>query len=233
MPNLPLTFVQFLTHADGEYRQKLAALPLFDINKTSMWDVKQKELFAAIFYHLRGHFINFMWFIANFAPDDTTRNIILNNIKEELGSKNQLSHEKLYGYFAQECGVDILDELVNQTHYLPFARQFNQRHLSWLAAHDAEAQIAAFAAYERLDNIDYLYLTNCASSLNISSKGMIFFKIHAQVAHFSAVIEKLLPIWQDSNDKIIDAFDFIYSHQLHMWQKLSDTIFLGEKSLRT
>lgn len=228
--DLPLTFNQFLTQADNEYRKQLASIPLFDINKTSCWNKQQKKHFAAIFYHLRGHFINFMWYVANFAPDESTKMIILENITEEVG-KDKFSHEKLYALFASECGVDIHDEIVNETHYLPFARKFNKGHLAWLAAHDEDKQIAAFAAYERLDNIDYFYLTTCAESLNISQPGMIFFRVHSYVEHFGAVIERLLPIWEHSSEKIKAAFDFIYSHQLQMWRQLSEEIFSFEGTL--
>lgn len=230
MQTLPSTFSQFLTQADSEYRKKLSSIPLFNTAKTATWDKNQKRLFAAIFYHLRGHFINFMWFIANFSADSLSKSIILDNINEEFGTGNRLSHEQLYASFAQEYGVDIHDEIVNETHYLPFAKQFNKGHLAWLAAHDAEAQIAAFAAYERLDNIDYIYLSECALSMNTSAQGMIFFKVHTHVEHFSSVIEKLEPIWEHTSDKIKQAFEFIYSHQIQMWQKLSDEIFALTKS---
>lgn len=225
MRNLPPTLNQFLMHTDNEYHKKITSIPLFNIKKTASWTKKQKHLFAAIFYHLRGHFIDFMWFIANFAPDIQTKSIILENIKEEIGTANKLSHEKLYAYFANEYDVDIHDEIINETHYLPFAKQFNKEHLAWLATHDAEEQIAAFSAYERLDNIDYIYLTECALSINTSSKGMIFFRTHTHVTHFSAVVEKIVPIWEHSSDKIKNAFEFIYSHQINMWQRLSDEIF--------
>ncbi len=223
------TFSQFLAQADDEYRKKLSTIPLFNAVKTATWDANQKRMFAAIFYHLRGHFINFMWFIANFSADSLSKSIILDNINEEFGTENRLSHEQLYANFAEEYGVDIHDEIVNETHYLPFARRFNKGHLAWLAAHDAEAQIAAFAAYERLDNIDYIYLSECALSIKTSPKGMMFFKVHTHVEHFSSVLEKLEPIWKLRSDKIKEAFAFIYSHQIEMWQTLSDEIFALNK----
>ncbi len=223
--DMPETFKKFLAQVDQSYKEKLAQIPLFDSQQTANWNLYQKSSFAAIFYHLRGHFINFMWYVANFAPDEATKTIIINNISEELGVNNKFSHEMLYAVFAKENGINIHDEIVNQTHYLPFAQNFNKEHLAWLASHDAESQISAFAAYERLDNIDYPYLTACVASLNTSDKGITFFKVHSYVEHFSATIEKLLPIWNDNSIKIKEAFDFIYTHQLRMWQQLSDEIF--------
>lgn len=122
--------------------------------------------------------------------------------------------------------MSISDEIINETHYLPFAKQFNKDHLSWLAGHDEEERFAAFAAYERLDNIDYPHLTEFAASLGISSKGLAFFRVHSHVEHFSSTLEKLLPLWEPACEKIKNAFDFIYSHQLQMWQRLSEEIFL-------
>lgn len=221
---LPHTFNQFLTQADREYREQLMSLPLFDITKTSLWNKKQKKRFAEVFYHLRGHFVDFMWYVANFSSDVATKKLILGNIMEEFG-KDKFSHEKLYAFFASECGVDIDDEIVNETNYLPFAKKFNKGHLAWLSTHDEEERTAAFAAYERLDNIDYPYLTACAESLNISSQGMTFFIVHSYVEHFSEVLEQLLPIWEYSPEKVRTAFDFIYSFQAQMWRQLSEEIF--------
>lgn len=218
---IPATFTQFLSDIDKDYRQQIQQIPLFDITKTSHWTSKQKHFFAGLFYHLRGHFINFMWYVANFASDDYTKTIILENIQEELGFKNRISHEKMYEIFAKECHLDIHDELVNETHYLPFAREFNNGHLRWLSTHDADERLAAFAAYERLDNIDYFYLTEFAKSLNLSKIATTFFNVHMHVEHFEPVVEKLIPIWLTSEEKVKDAFYFIYSHQRQMWEQLS------------
>lgn len=223
--NIPSTFRQFLCQADADYRQNLVSLALFNREKTVKWTHEQKKYFAAIFYHIRGHFINFMWYLANFAPDEQTKSIVMQNIHEELGQSSKFSHEKLYERFATECGVNIHDEIVNETHYLPFAQRFNKEHLRWLTEHDADERLAAFAAYERLDNIDYPYLTEFANSLEVSQHALTFFRVHTQVEHFESTIEQLLPIWQASNTKVKESFNFIYSHQYQMWQQLSDTVF--------
>ncbi|MFT4059753.1 MAG: hypothetical protein QM652_09410 [Legionella sp.] len=225
MINLPLTLNEFLTQRDQKYRNQLITIPLFNPTQTAQWTLEQKKFFAGLLYHIRGQFINFMWYVANFAPDTITKAIIIDNIKEELGLGNKYSHEQLYGFFTHECGIDIHDEIANETHYLPFAKKFNKDHVKWLVAHDADERIAAFAAYERLDNIDYPFLSECAQSLNISPHGKIFFDVHSAVGHFSAVLEKLLPIWEFNSEKVKEAFDFIYTHQLSMWQQVSAHIF--------
>nr|WP_278043936.1 iron-containing redox enzyme family protein [Legionella nagasakiensis] len=191
---------------------------------TSTWDDNRKKYFAAVFYHLRGYFIDFMWYVANFTEDEEIKDIILQNIQEELGTKSRTSHEKLYAQFAEECGVNIHDEIVNKTHYLPFAKEFNQEHLRWLTQHDKHSHLAAFSAYERLDNIDYPLLTEFAYSLDLSEKAMKFFKVHVYVKHFESTQDHLIDIWQTSPKTVREAFNFIYSHQLNMWQTLSNAI---------
>lgn len=224
-PAIPDDFKNYLLNVDTTYRQKLKLIALFNADKSAALTKHQKQQFAAIFYHLRGHFIDFMWYIANFSTDKKIKEIILQNIHEEIGVGTKFSHEKLYERFAMECGVNIHHELVNQAHYLPFAMDFNKEHLRWLSEHDVDEQFATFAAYERLDNIDYIYLEQFAESLQLSPQAMTFFKVHRHVEHFGATLETLLPLWKTSPDKIKQAFTFIYSHQLAMWQQLSDTIF--------
>lgn len=229
LPAIPEDFKQYLYSIDTDYRQKILLIDLFNVDKTAGLSDLQKTEFAAIFYHIRGHFIDFMWYLANFSTEQTIKDIILLNINEEIGVGNKLSHEKLYERFAMECDVNIHHELVHQTHYLPFAKHFNKEHIRWLSEHDNDEQFAAFAAYERLDNIDYLYLERFVESLKLSQQAITFFKVHRYVEHFDATLEILLPLWEKSPNKIKEAFSFIYSHQLTMWQLLSDVIFC-EKS---
>ncbi|MDI9819837.1 MULTISPECIES: iron-containing redox enzyme family protein [unclassified Legionella] len=224
---MPFAFEEFLSMTDAGYRHQLAQIALFD-KKTIFWDEERKKKFAAIFYHLRGHFINFMWYLANFSPDPYTKKIVMENIHEELGTESRFSHEMLYERFANECGVDIKDEIVNETNYLPFARQFNKEHLRWLTEHDADERLSAFAAYERLDNIDYPYLLEFAESLSLSPSATAFFRVHVHVEHFESTVEKLVPIWHESEEKVKKSFAFIYNHQINMWRQLSDITFSSD-----
>lgn len=223
--NIPSSLNDFLHSTDLNYKKSLALIPLFNPEMTGTWDKQQKKYFASIFYHLRGHFINFVWYIANFCNDEHTKTIILNNMYEELGVDQRFSHESLYERFAIACGADIHDEIINETHYLPFAREFNKTHLEWLSKHDNEERIAAFAAYERLDNLDYPCLTEMALSLQLSPHEVTFFKIHTHVHHFDSTLKLIIPIWEKNPAKIVSASEFIYSHQYKMWQALSDRIF--------
>lgn len=228
--NTPTTLSHFLLKSDLDYRKSVTSIPLFDPQMTGAWNERQKQYFASIFYHLRGHFINFAWYIANFSSNEHTKKIILNNIQEELGLGNRFSHEALYERFAIECNVDIHDEIINETNYLPFAKEFNKSHLKWISVHGHEERLAAFAAYERLDNLDYPHLLEMAKSLNLSQHAMTFFNVHVHVDHFDSILELILPIWEKTPVKIINSFNFIYSHQYKMWCDLSNFVFSLENT---
>lgn len=227
---IPDNFKQFLLSVDAVYRKKFMLIDLFNRDKTPSLSALQKKEFAAIFYHIRGHFIDFMWYIANFSTNQKIKDLVLLNIHEEIGIGNKFSHEKLYERFALECGVNIHHEIVNQTGYLPFAMDFNKEHIRWLSEHDCDEQFAAFSSYERLDNIDYFYLEQFAESLDLSSEAKTFFRVHRHVEHFDTTVETLLPLWEKSQSKVKKAFTFIYSHQLTMWQQLSDVILCGNQT---
>ena len=223
--NIPESLNNFLHQIDLKYGKSLRSISLFSPQSTSTWNNDQKKYFAAIFYHLRGHFINFVWYIANFSSDERIKAVIIKNIQEEIGLGNRFSHEMLYERFANECGIDIHDEIINQTNYLPFAKEFNKSHLKWLSDNAGEDRLCAFAAYERLDNVDYPHLVELAKSINLSQHSMTFFNVHTGVDHFDSTLELILPIWEKSPDKIINSFNFIYTHQHQMWKQFSDHIF--------
>ena len=222
---IPHDLQNFLNALDENYRSTIANIALFDGSQTSKWTNDQKRVFAGIFYHLRGHFIDFMWYLANFCKDDGIKSIVMENIGEELGIGGKFSHEELYGRFSQECGIDIKDEIINEKHHADFAKQFNKEHLKWLSKHTVSQQLALFAAYERLDNIDYPRLYEFAKTLGVSEHALTFFRVHIYVEHFDSTLDKLLPIWHSSPNDVKEAFEFIYGHQLQMWQQLSDAIF--------
>src|SRR3989344_2924778 len=113
------TLNQFLENWDLVQREEHGRIPLFNPSLTKTLTSSEKSHFVKVFYHLRGHFHDFLWFIANHAPNAEAKQTILDNINEELGG-NKKSHEQLYFDFANSLGVDLMDEVVNQTSYLPF-----------------------------------------------------------------------------------------------------------------
>lgn len=217
------TYVDFIQSWQKKYTAAVSKIPIFNKTLTSQWTQKQKEKFVKVFYHARGHFHDFLWYLGNHASDKRTKDIILQNIKEEFNS-SAASHEQMYFDFAKNLNVSIEDEFAEQISYLPFLKEFDKGHLRWLKNHDEDCRFAAFSAYEKLDNIDYVNLLNLAQSIGAVRKGITFFKIHAQAKHFDTTEEYLNQIWEKNSEAVKKAFTFIGDHQIDMWQKLSETI---------
>jgi hypothetical protein len=219
-----LELKEFLIEWESNYLQKISKVDMFNLELVKNWDKKQQKYFAEIFYHARGHFQDFVWYIGNHAIDKETKDIILKNIGEELNDAAK-SHEALYLEFANSVGADVSSEFIDEKNYLPFVKDFNKGQVRWLHEHDADQRFAALAAYEKLDNIDYAYLLDMVKALGVDKKGQMFYKIHTLVEHFAPTLEKLETLWSLSHEKVIEAFDFIGEHQLKMWNNLSKEIF--------
>lgn len=213
---------RYLEQIDNRYLASTQKIDLFNPEFSLQWTKQRKEAFAGVFYHLRGHFVNFMWYVANFTSNSAIKQMILDNYAEELGLEHNKSHEALYGDFAAACHINIHDEIVEQTHNVKFVRDFNQNHLRWLSQHSHAAQFAAFSAYERLDNIDYPLLHRLASQFNLTEKELLFFRVHFDVEHFDSTFPVLEKLWCSEQQDVCTAFEFIYSTQIAMWQQLND-----------
>ncbi len=218
----------FLETWDKEYNAKAKKIELFQPTLTKNWSLEQKRIFASVFYHLRGHFHDFLWHVGSHANDKETKDIVLSNISEEFNGSAR-SHEQMYIDFASSVGADVKYHSSTEKDYLPFAKKFNNNHLKWLSEHGPDHNFAALSAYERLDNVDYAMLHNLAKSINITNRGQIFFKVHSVVEHFSPTYNKLLSVWESSNEIVEESFNFIGYNQLEMWRNLSDLIFNNEK----
>ncbi|MGB4191802.1 MAG: iron-containing redox enzyme family protein [Rickettsiales bacterium] len=219
----------FLKDWDKEYNKQVLAIPLFNSELTSQWNSKQKTMFAHVFYHARGHFHDFLWYVGSHADDKETKDIVLKNISEEFNGSAK-SHEQLYIDFASSIGADTRNSLIDDSYYMPFAKEFNYNHMKWLHEHSNDHRFSALSAYEKLDNIDYNNLLNLVKSINVERKGQIFFKIHSIVEHFAPTYSKLNTIWETSEDTVKDSFNFIGDNQLKMWNNLSETIFNMQKN---
>jgi hypothetical protein len=97
---------EFVESLDLLYIEKLKQIALFDPKKSSLLSLEQKQLFCKVFYHLRGHFHDFLWVMGNFLPNEGLKQIVLTNISEEFGMR--CSHEQLYVRFAEALGVDMV-----------------------------------------------------------------------------------------------------------------------------
>lgn len=212
---------------DKQYIERTKKIDLFNTDLTSKWSLKQKQLFVKIFYHARGHFHEFLWYMGNHADSKHTKDMVIQNIAEELNGSAS-SHEQMYFDFATSLDVDMGEEFISEEHYLPFVKKFNKGHIKWLHEHNNNARSSAFAAYERLDNVDYISLLSLAESLGVTRKGLNFFKVHVKVKHFETVEGQLREIWATDQEQAKTAFDFIADHQMQMWQGLSDVIFAAQ-----
>ncbi|OGO92831.1 MAG: hypothetical protein A3F10_04480 [Coxiella sp. RIFCSPHIGHO2_12_FULL_42_15] len=214
---------EFISEWEQKYRSEIDQVAVFDPEQTSNWSMEKKRYFAKIFYHIRGHFHDFLWFMGSHAPDAHTKQIVLNNIAEEF-SMNGISHEKLYHLFAQTLDTNMSDEIVDEHFYLPFVKKFNKNHMSWLTSHGWIECFSAFSAYEKLDNVDYFYLHRLAKSFDVNGRALTFFSIHLYVEHFDVTFQNLLDMWKKDAAGVEKAFIFISSNQLEMWKGLANAM---------
>ena len=219
------TLQEFLDRWDREYSWASKAIRLFDARETGTLSLAQKGFFARSFYHIRGEFYKFLWYLGSTLPTEEHKEVVLGNIREEFGGKYS-SHEQLYGEFAACFGVDIADEAVSGRTNLPFIREFNHGHIEWIMARGWQEGWAAFSAYERLDNIDYDNLCSLAHSFELEGRALLFFEVHRAVEHFQAASPLLEALWETNPQSVRDGFNFIGQHQIQLWQKLSDEVFL-------
>ncbi len=174
----------FLSEWDKQYQSKASVLPLFNSDLSNQWSKAQQIKFVYLFYHARGHFNEFLWLLGNNAPNKPYKGIVLENFNEEFGGDGR-SHEALYFEFGKALGVDLMEERLNEQHYLPFLREFNHAHLDWLTRHAWHHQWAAFSAYERLDNVDGIVKSEVRQSHSIFLR-MFFENIQPVTRHYGA-----------------------------------------------
>lgn len=205
------------------YKEGVAAIDLFNPELTETLSPQQRAFFVKAFYHARGHFHDFLWFVGNHTSYEV-KQLIIDNVAEEFGGEGR-SHEQFYYEFAAAIGVDLTDEVVNETTHLPFIQDYNRAHLRWLASHDADSLLAAFSAYEKLDNPDYSNLYALGKSFELNNRGLIFFDVHRHVEHYEATMSFINQVWERNPDKVVEAFEFVGKHQLNMWRQLSDAVF--------
>lgn len=223
-PTLELSLNTFLEQWDHNYKNMLSTIDLFNEDFVKSWSYEQKQLFVRLLYHQRGHFDDVLWFMGNYAPDAKTKEIALNNIRDEFG-RNAPSHEQLYMDFAKHLGVDLTYELLEETYYLPFLREYNHGHLRWLREHDWNHRFAAFAAIERLDNLDYTALRQTAEWLGVEKKGLIFFNVHIHVTHYDDTAgSDFTELWGKNEDLVRSVFTFIGDYQATIWEKIAKNI---------
>jgi hypothetical protein len=218
-----LEFNKYIKEWDNSYQSTVQSLDIFSDNYVNNWTMKQKKEFVRVFYHARGHFINFLWFLGNFTDNADIKNIVISNITEELNGTAK-SHEMMYVDFANELNVDLKEDILGNSDYPLFIKEFNKAHIEFLYNNTQSHRVAALAAYERLDNIDYKNLYSLAKNITGSKKGLLFFLIHTRVEHYKPLENHLKNIWETSPDSIREGFSFIAHNQIGLWKNLSEYI---------
>ena len=215
----------FLASWDQSYQQQAEGIPIFDTMLTSQLNTEQVKHFIRLLYHQRAHFDDVLWYMGNFAPDAESKEMIIENIRDEMG-KGGRSHESLYLDFAASMGVDLTDELLEEKYYLPFLKEYNHGHLKWFRDHDWSHRLTAFAAIERLDNLDYTNLKNTAESFGVEESKLLFFKVHMYVKHYESLEDsEFSTLWNDKHELVRDVFNFIGKYQIDIWKRISKAVF--------
>jgi hypothetical protein len=218
------TLHAFLERWDIAYQQQIEKILMFQPDVCSQWSLQQKQLFTTLLYHQRGHFGEVLWYLGNFAPNAKAKKLILSNFEDEFNGRGK-SHEQLYLEFAKSFDVDLTNELINEEYYLPFLREYNHGHLRWLRRHDWSHNLAAFAALERLDNLDYANLRDIAINIGTHPRHLGFFDIHIQVTHYDEIENASFnEQWEIQSDIIVNVFKFIGEYQIAIWKKISHEV---------
>ena len=218
------TLNHYLFEWDKTYNDQIQTVELFDTNQVKLWTDQQKKSFVSVFYHLRGHFSDFLWYMGSFAPNESAKKLIIRNIMDEFNYQGY-SHDQLYLHFASAFDVDLKHELIDNHHYAQFAKAYIDGQLRWLRDHTWEERLAAFAAIERLDNIDYLNFKNVAINMGAAGSHLTFFNVHISADHFESILNNhLINLWKENEDLVKNVFEFILEYQNKMLTTLSDYI---------
>lgn len=214
----------FLKQWDKNYITKVSKIDLFNPKKIKQWTPRQHRYFIGVFYHLRGHFAEFLWHLGSFAPSKSAKEMILANITDEFNGHG-LSHEQLYHYFASAFEVDLTHELLDNRYYVPFAKDYIDGQLRWLRQHEWEERLTMFAAIERLDNVDYVNFRDVAIHMGTGNKFLTFFNVHINADHFENIlVTELFAIWKNNSTVVKDVFNFVLEYQITMFEKFSKEI---------
>ncbi|MSO14525.1 iron-containing redox enzyme family protein [Rickettsiales endosymbiont of Trichoplax sp. H2] len=207
----------------NSYSDKVKKLPLFDDDFTRSLTLKQKKLFIKIFYHARGKFHDFLWYVGSNTQNAKVKKIVIQNISEEFNG-SAASHEEMYMHFANYFNVDLTKEFSINKYYIKSVQDFNNNHIDYLVNHSDDYRIAAFSAYEKLDNVDYPFLLKFASNIGAQGRALIFFKVHAVVEHFESTRDVLENIWEKNSYAVKKSFEFITNNQIFLWNSLFNEI---------
>ena len=212
----PESFVTAITNAEADLLDSLQVSKR--LYESLMADGGLRR-FASAFYFIRVHFVKLNFIVGSRCP---THELywagLAHNLMEELGGESGTPHNELYRWFLKEAGVPN----ENSLECPPFATRFN--HVWEEFARDAplEETLGAIAVYEIFDNPDYQMLLNVMSRAQVSARGLVFFRVHAEAAHFDLFEDYFRHI---SNQQggiacLEKAKDFVLRTQKEMWAHL-------------
>jgi Iron-containing redox enzyme len=216
------TLQQFIEIKTADYQTKAQNLILFQPEFAQNLTLEQKQKFALTFYHIRGKFYKFLWYLGSFAPTKQYKQVVIDNLWEEFGQT--ISHEQWYYKFASEFGVDCKREILEEKYNYQWVKDYNEEHIRFILTKPFEQVWSIFGAYEALDNIDYDNLYKLAQNLSSTKQGLVFFDIHRRAGHFETISPLLQTIWDKDPESVKLGFEFIFEHQLQMWQNLGDEL---------
>ena len=215
----------------NRYQNEVQKIDLFKRDRVELWRENDKKLFLGVFYHLRGHFAEFLWHMGSFAPNKKTKQLILGNIEDEF-NLNGFSHEELYLRFASSFNIDLTYELIDEKFYRPFAREYIKGQLRWLRMNDWDSRLSAFAAIEFLDNVDYINFKEVAIWMGAEKNALTFFNVHIYADHFESILNsEFILLWKENSDLIKKVFEFVLEYQISMFKKFSNEIFSSIKTM--
>jgi len=217
------TLKQYISNWEKNYQNRLRRIPIFNPKTAKELNAKRRQHFSELFWHVRGHFADFLWVHGSRAPDRKSKLIVLDNIADEFGAREEthISHEVLYNRFAKALGANTAEYPVTNRHYYDFLRDYNKEHLKFLLNENWDKCSAAFSAYERLDNFDYGAVEELGKSWELDPYALQFFEVHRKGDHFGEVSKPLNKIWRKNPQDVKKGFKFIGDHQIKMWKELS------------
>ena len=214
------TLSNYISEWVAGHKDNSSMLKIFDPEFIRSFNPEQKQHFVLTFYHLRGNFYRFLWYLGSISPSKPYKDVIIKNISEEFG--HTLSHEDWYLEFAADFDVDLKSEILKPKFNFDWVQGFNDAHLDYILISDFDLAWSAFGAYEKLDNADYDNLYNLAVNLGSSKRGLVFFDIHRNVEHYEAIDPLLQLIWDRDPEIVKQGFEFIGEHQINMWNRLGE-----------
>ncbi len=217
----------YISTWETDYQSRQANIPLLKPEQAKGLTPTQRKYFAELFWHVRGHFAEFLWVLGSKAPDRKSKLVVVDNIADEFGARaeNHTSHEVLYNRFAASLGSNTAEYPIGDINYPVFLLEYNRDHLRFLLKNSWDVCAAAFSAYERLDNFDYGAVEEIGKMWGLDKKALEFYEVHRGGHHFREVSEDLMGTWKRDSAAVKKGFEFIGDHQLGMWNNLSNAVF--------